>query len=170
MENKNILIADKEKIISFIQFIFLLSLATLVPLFHQQMITGPIINATLFIAVLLLGSRAALLVGLLPSVIALSIGLLPAILVPMIPFIITGNCILVLAFGFLKDKNYWLAIITASLLKFIFLFSTSSIVINLLLKKTLAPSILTMMSWPQLLTALFGGILAYGFFTKFYKK
>jgi hypothetical protein len=72
-----------------------------------------------------------------------------------------SNAILVLTFSFLKEKNYWLAIGVSSFLKFIFLFSSSSLVINLLLKKELAQSVASMMSWPQLVTALLGGGLAW---------
>jgi len=145
------------------QFISLVGVAVIVPLFHQQAITGPVVNATLFISVTLLGVQNAILVGLIPSLVALSTGLLPPVLAPMIPFIMVGNTILIIVFGYLKEKNFWLGIVTASVLKFLFLFSTSSIVINLLLKKEIATKVATMMSWPQLLTALVGGIIAFMF-------
>jgi len=140
----------------------LLSVAVIVPLFHQQMITGPVVNATLFVATAVLGVSGGILVGLIPGVIALSVGLLPPVLAPMIPFIMISNTILVLTFHFLKDKNYWWGIIMASVLKFVFLYGTSSVVISLLLKKEVAEQVSLMMSWPQLLTALAGGCLAYG--------
>ncbi|TSD05139.1 MAG: [Fe] hydrogenase subunit HymD [Parcubacteria group bacterium Athens0714_12] len=111
----------------------------------------------------------AILIGLIPSLIALSTGLLPPVLAPMIPFIMAGNTILILTFSYLKEKNFWLGVISASFLKFIFLFSASSIVINLLLKKEIAAKVALMMSWPQLLTALSGGLLAY-LFLKFFKN
>jgi len=79
----------------------------------------------------------------------------------MIPFIMIGNTILILTFDTLKNKNYWLRVVTSSFLKFIFLYATSSVVINLLLKKDIAQQVAIMMSWPQLITALSGGILAY---------
>lgn len=170
MNNTNILTVNRSQTIFLVQFIFLVGMASLAPLFGQQIITGSIVNATLFISVLLLGSRAAFFVGLVPSVIALSTGLLPAVLAPMIPFIMIGNSILILTFDYLKDKNYWLAIIVSSLFKFVFLFSTSSIVINLLLNKALVQSVVLMMSWPQFLTALLGGSMAYCCFTRFYKN
>jgi len=170
MDNASVLTINKTKIIFLTQFGSLIGLSTLAPLFNQQFITGSIVNATLFIAVILLGSRAAIFIGLIPSVIALSTGLLPPVIAPMIPFIMVGNSILVLTFDYLKDKNYWLAIITAGFFKFVFLFSTSSIVINLLLNKEIAKAIALMMSWPQFLTALLGGIMAYYYFVKFYKN
>jgi len=59
--------------------------------------------------------------------------------------------------------------VTASVLKFIFLWSTSFIVVKLLLKSELAGQVSAMMSWPQLATALLGGVIAY-FFLKILKN
>jgi len=79
----------------------------------------------------------------------------------MVPFIMMGNTILILVFGFFRKKNYWLGVVLASALKFLFLFATSSIVIDLLLKKEVAQKVAAMMSLPQFLTALAGGVIAY---------
>lgn len=154
---------NREIIFILIKFIVLVGVATTVPLIGQQAITGSIVNAVLFIMVTILGLQAAILAGLIPSLIALSVGLLPSILAPMIPFIMMGNIILVLVFDYLRKKNYWLGIISASILKFLFLFGTSSIMVNLILKKELAHKMAIIMGWPQLLTALAGGLIAYLF-------
>ncbi len=145
-----------------IEFVLLLGIATAAPLLHNQFVTGPIVNATLLVAVALLGMRDAILIGLIPCSIALAIGLLPPMLAPMIPFIIVGNAILVVTFGYLRQRNYWLGLVSGSILKFAFLFGTSSIVISLLFNQNLASSVAVMMSWPQLVTALAGGMIAYG--------
>ena len=163
------LVWDRARSIATIQFVTLLSIATIAPLFHQQWVTGPIVNAMFLIAVVLLGTQTAIILALLPSTIALSVGLLPAILAPMIPFIIISNVILILGFSYLKEKDFWSGIIVGSVLKFIFLWSTSFVVINLLLKQELATKVSAMMSWPQLATALIGGVLAY-IFLKSIKK
>jgi hypothetical protein len=134
MEKTKKLVLRKTIVIS-IEFIILTTIVTIAPLFHYQPITGPIVNAALFIAVYLLGTQNAIFVGLIPSVIALSIGLLPPVLAPMIPFIMIGNVILIITFSYSKKKNYWLGVALASILKFLFLFSASSVVINLLIKK-----------------------------------
>lgn len=163
MQNIRTLILRKKLIIDLMAFTVLTGIITIAPLFHNQMITGPIVNAVLFISVVFLGVQNALLIGLIPSVIALSAGLLPAVMAPMIPFIMLSNAILIIVFNYLKDRNYWLGMISAGVLKFAFLFSTSSIVVNLLLKKEIAAKVVAMMSWPQLITALIGGIIAYIF-------
>lgn len=145
-------------------FAALLSVATLAPVLgaHQQWLTGPIVNATLYLTVIFNGSSEALLVGMIPSTIALSVGLLPAVLAPMIPFIILGNSLLSLTFDKLRRTNFLAAVVIASFLKFAFLFSTSSVVTKLILKKEVALSAARMLSWPQFFTALAGGIIAYG--------
>jgi len=154
---------DRAKTITAIQFIALTGVATIAPLFHQQWVTGPIVNAMFILAVVLLGTQNAILLCLLPSTIALSVGLLPAVLAPVIPFIIISNVILVVAFDKFRGSNYWLGITVGSVLKFVFLWATSSVVVNLLLKKEVAANVVAMMSWPQLVTALLGGVIAYGF-------
>ncbi len=151
----------RANVIPFITFTALIGVATVAPLFHYQPVTGPIVNATLFIAAATLGPQRAILIGLIPSMIALSAGLLPAVLAPMIPFIMLSNAILIMTFSALKKKNYWLNIAIGSTLKFLFLFTTSSIVINLLIKKEIAQQVALILSWPQLLTALAGGVIAY---------
>lgn len=162
-------VIKKEKVFALTTFVVLVGVATLAPLIKQQAITGSIVNATLLISTVLLGIPGAILVGLFPSLIALSVGLLPPVLAPMIPFIMAGNAILVVTFGYLRKKNYWLGIISASILKFLFLFGTSFIVVNLILKKEIASKVAQMMSWPQLATALAGGFIAY-LFLKSIKK
>ncbi len=168
MNNTKILMLNKEKASFLVKLTVLFGLAIVLPFYHQQMITGPIVNAVLFLTTMLLGAQYGMLISLIPSVMALSVGLLPAVLAPVVPFIMISNAILVMTFDILKKKNYWLAMISASVLKFIFLYATSTIVINLLLKKEVAAKVSVMLSWPQLLTALIGGLLAYGFM-RFYR-
>jgi len=136
---------------------------TVAPLVKQQLIVGPIVNATLFISAATLGTAGAIMVGLVPSVISLSVGLLPPVLAPVIPFIMISNALLVSVFAIFRKRNFFLGIVAASVVKYLFLYATSSMVISLLLKKEVASSVAQMMSWPQLLTALAGGVLAWVF-------
>lgn len=162
-------LADRKVLTKTLQFVTLIAIAVILPLFHQQWMTGPLVNAIFFLSVVLLGTQNTILLTLFPSTIALSVGLLPAILAPVIPFIIISNVILVLVFSALKEKSFWLGIVLGSIFKFAFLWATSSLVINLLLKKELASVVVNMMSWPQLATALLGGVIAY-MILKFIKK
>ncbi|OGI27097.1 MAG: hypothetical protein A2359_02295 [Candidatus Moranbacteria bacterium RIFOXYB1_FULL_43_19] len=122
---------------------------------QNQWVTGTIVNALLFLAVWRVGFVNAAFVATLPSSIALMRGLLPAPMAVLIPFIILSNIILVAAFYTLK--KYPLAgIVSASFLKFFFLFAITSYLIKV------ASPLLVMMHWPQLFTALAGGLIAIG--------
>ena len=149
-----------------VKFLVLLGLATAAPLvgLYSQWITGPIVNMALILSVFFIGIRAALLIGILPSTIALGSGLLPAVLAPMIPFIIISNTLLVLVIDWFKNQrmNYFTALFFAAGIKYLFLLITSGLVINLILKPQLASKVALMMSWPQFMTALVGGMLAWG--------
>lgn len=160
---------EKEKTAELIKFGIVLAMASIVPMFHNQLATGPIVNAILFISAVLLGLEKTFFICLIPSVIAMSVGLLPPVLAPIVPFIMISNVLMVFVFFYTKKANYWTAMVLASFVKFLFLYVASFGVVNLVLKKELAAAVITMMSWPQLLTALAGGILAY-FFLKFIKK
>lgn len=147
--------------ISIAQFGVLLAIVLLAPLLRSQLITGSIVNAVLFLATATLGWPVAMAIGALPSLIAAMAGTLPSPLIPMIPFIITGNAILIAVFFLLKNKNYFLGAVSASLLKFLFLYATSAALFQFLLPQKLAPQMALMMSWPQLYTAILGAVVAY---------
>jgi hypothetical protein len=148
------------------QFLALLSLTILAPLFRQQIITGSLVNAALFITTAKLGKKWGVLIAVVPSIIALSTGILPLVLAPFIPYIMISNIILVLVFDFLKNKNQEIAILGASFLKFAFLFICSSCLFSLLWSETISVSVARMMSWPQLGTALLGGALSWPWLRK----
>ena len=152
---------NKNHIFSLTQFGALLAISVVAPLFHFQPITGPIVNAMLFLGAVFLPIEYALMLCMLPSLVALSVGALPVVLAPMLPFIMFSNAILVVVFAFLRKKNFIIAGITASLLKFAFLFSASFIILRLIVQKPIAQKAAQMMAWPQLITALAGGAIAF---------
>lgn len=164
---------NKIKIISakgvFSERIFTLSLifalAVLSPLlFKNQIIAGSVVNFALYFSILTLGLKEACLIALLPSIISLLTGLLPAFFFPIVPFIILGNLILISIFNFLREKSYFGAVISASVLKFVFLSSSALIVSRLFLSESLSAKITFMMGWPQLITALLGGLISFVLF------
>ena len=140
----------KTNSIALTQFITLLLIVFLAPFIGNQFITGTIVNAVLILSFFLLGYKSALLLCFLPSAISLSLGFMPVAI--MLPFIIIGNVILVSAFKLIK--NYWIALFSGGIAKASLLFLTGSIFVS-------NPVVLSMMSWPQLLTAISGGLLAY---------
>ena len=98
-------------------------------------------------------------------------GVLPLPMVVMIPFIALGNAVLVSVYAALRERNRAWALVAGAVAKFAVLFGSVTVL-------QLAPLTLTvgatanavaipaalaqMMSWPQLATALGGGILAQG--------
>lgn len=146
-----------------ITFVLLLGCATVAPYFGNQFVTGTVVNATLFIATAMLGCSCGLMIAIIPSAVALAVGLLPPVLAPMLPFIILGNALLVIVFGGLMKKgNYWLRMTAAGVLKFALIYASGLLVIRLIVDGTVAAGAASMMSWPQLVTAVGGGILAFG--------
>ncbi len=164
---KNKIIALK-KVLTFEMacFTVLFSGVLFAPLVGVQAITGPLVNAALFLAVIFTGVQGAILIAFFPSVVAFASGLLPVVMAPMIPFIITGNVILVLVFNHFQ-KSFWQGVVVASFSKFLFLSLSFFIVVNLIANEAFSRQAIVMMSWPQLATALVGGLIAYvvlGFF------
>jgi hypothetical protein len=139
------------------------------PLFigHPQVFVGIIVNTMLIVSAMNIKGTKLLPVIIAPSLGALSRGLLfgpfTIFLIYMIPFIWIGNTILVFSFKWLKlklKKNYWLTLAAGSLLKAGFLFGIAYILYSL----NIVPVIfLTAMGIMQLITAVSGGIAAYGF-------
>ncbi len=143
-------------------FLALLAATVLAPLaIHSQAVTGTFVNAALFAATVILGPAGAILLGLVPSVIAFASGTLPAPLAPMIPFIMLGNTILIVIFHYARRKNAILGIGLAALLKFTLLYGAAYFLISKILPVKIPPALLAMMGWPQLFTALVGGLAAY---------
>ncbi|MBU0706135.1 hypothetical protein KJ657_04895 [Patescibacteria group bacterium] len=145
-----------------ILFVLLLALAIVLPGFiHNQWITGPIVNASLILAAVCVGPMEAVVLGLMPSTMALSSGLLPLPLAPMVPFIMVSNAVLILSFRYLAVKNYAVRILVAAFLKYAFLNLILIFLMDRLLGADLVSRISVMMSWPQFVTALIGGLIVY---------
>lgn len=151
-------------------------------LLHSQWITGPFVNAVLILATIILGPAQAIVIGLFPGAIALASGLLPLPLAPMVPFIMIGNTVYVGVFHGLRkiptkprsptnngisSASSVSSIIIASVAKFLFLFLTAKFLIAPLLSGPITKTLITMMGWPQLITALIGGFIALAILTSF---
>ncbi len=143
------------------QFLLVLSVIVAAPLIGNQFITGTIVNASLLLSVVLFGFGGAISMCFIPSIVSLSTGLLPAVMAPMVPFIILGNILFVWIFDSLRKRNFFLGVVPGALLKFSFLFVVSNYLIHFFIKQAVVSKIAVMMSWPQLVTALLGGVVAY---------
>lgn len=139
----------------------LIGIVTVAPLLHSQLVTGTIVNAALFAAVLLAGFRVAATVAVVPSLIALAVGTLPVMLAPMIPYIMASNIALAGIFTLLKKIGYWPAAIAASLSKFVILAISALAVLSPMVHGQISLVLASMMGWSQLVTALIGAEIAY---------
>jgi hypothetical protein len=136
-----------------------------------QAITGPLVNALLILTVLSNGVSQAILVGMVTPLGAALSGILPLPLWVMIPFIALGNALFVSVFGALQTRNRWLALGAAAFVKFACLYAMVSLLaarpLHLIIGGvpqaiSIPAAIAAMMSWPQLATALAGGVIAFG--------
>jgi hypothetical protein len=135
-----------------------------------QAVTGPLVNALLLLTVEALGVSQAMVVGMLTPMGAALRGILPLPLVVMIPFIALGNATLVGVYGALRQFHRGVALVCGAVAKFALLYTS----VALLQARPLAlagpggvqpvaipEAMWNMMRWPQLATALAGGLLAF---------
>jgi hypothetical protein len=136
-----------------------------------QYVTGPLVNALLILTVLWSGVSQALFVGMVTPMGAALSGILPLPLWIMIPFIALGNAAFVSLFGGLRGANRWVALAVAAVVKFALLYAAVTLLVAHPLSLMISghaqaivvpQAIVAMMTWPQLLTAVAGGIIAFG--------
>ncbi len=152
-------------------FGLLLTLALLIPaLGWPQPVTGPLVNALLLITVGTLGLWPALALGLVTPLGGALHGVLPLPLLVMIPFIMLGNAALVTLYHALAGRSRWLGLAVGAVAKFAVLYGAVTFFVARPLELALGgpakavvmpPAIVNMMSWPQLVTAVAGGLLAF---------
>jgi hypothetical protein len=136
-----------------------------------QAVTGPLVNALLILTVEWGSVSQAICVGMVTPMGAALRGILPLPLLVMIPFISLGNAILAGSYGFLRQRNRWLGLAVGASAKALFLYSTSMVMVARPFHLEMGgrdqavvmpEAFLTMMSWPQWVTAMAGGLLAFG--------
>jgi len=124
-----------------------------------QPLTGPAVNAMLFLSGAFAGPISGVIIGLLTPLVAFLRGILAAPLAPMIPFIMVGNGVMVLLFwlGRRLAANWWgsiIGIVAGSIVKFLILSSAVRFIVSV--PKPVAQA----MQLPQLINALIGGVIA----------
>jgi hypothetical protein len=172
MHTKSIALESSFKWFRLARLGLLLVLALLIPsLGLPQAITGPLVNALLILTVETAGLGAALAVGMITPMAATLRGVLPLPLMVMIPFIALGNATLAGVYNALRTRNRWLALAAGAAAKSVLLFATVTWLVarplNLVVGGAAQPvalpaSLIQMMTWPQFVTALTGGMIAVG--------
>ncbi len=140
-----------------------------IPFLGTQAVTGPVVNAILFLAVIFLGYQTALWFSIVPSLAALFVGLLPLPMIFFIPFIVTGNIIMITVFDYFKN-SFWSGVFLSATAKFVFLSLSAYILSTFFLTGQMALQITTLFGYHQLATAIVGGLIAYTIITILSKK
>ena len=136
----------------------------------NTLVTGSVVNMLLILSVMLLGLPSGTVIGVLSPVLAKLLGIGP--LWSLIPFIIAGNLSLILVWHFAgrkaaggNKKFIYAAWLGAAAAKFAVLYlGIVRFAVPVLLKmpKKQAAVVSAMFSYPQLATALAGGLAAAG--------
>ncbi|NPV92903.1 MAG: ECF transporter S component [Firmicutes bacterium] len=150
----------------------ILALAIIVQLLRlPQPVTGPVVNALILLAVILVGLWSAVLIGCLTPWIALLMGIMPPMMLPLIFVIMAANVVLALVFfGIIqrpREMAYNLSInartaagvLVAAAAKFLVFYAALHFLIKMLFPALAGPASV-MFGIIQLYTALGGGALA----------
>ena len=129
----------------------LLALALAVQQFKIQWLTGPGVNAILVLATLMC-ALSGIIIGIFTPLVALIMGIMP--FAPAIPFIMLGNALLCIGYTWGKKINPLVGVVTGAILKFILL----SLAVRYIIAAP--PPVAAALSFPQLVTALTGGLIA----------
>lgn len=152
------------------------AVASILPFFlHQQLVTGPIINAMLIVVTVAMGRRYGLMLSVIPSIMALAGGLLLPFMAPVVPFIIMSNMVMVYFVDKLytaddnENNGYWKGVLMGAVCKSFFLMLTGFMVLKLFNNPQAVKLAISAFGIVQLMTALVGAVLAFGFL-KFIKR
>jgi ABC-type Co2+ transport system permease subunit len=126
----------------------------------------------LLLTVLIVNPIGAVILGCITPIMALIRGQLPSVLAPAVPFIMIGNALLVLIFAFLLKRiqfqknnfvliRYGLALFFAAFIKFIWLALAARLILPIIIGLQIPRKFITVMTFPQLITAIAGGIFAF---------
>lgn len=136
----------------------------------NSFVVGPLINAVIIGAVLTTDMKFGVLVALLTPVLAALTGQLAAPMVPFAPFIMVANVILAVVFGLcssnVKSWGTYLGIGLGAVLKTGFLMISVKYLVALFsvtLPEQVLGKLAVVMSYPQAVTAVAGGIIAMAF-------
>ncbi|HON41606.1 MAG TPA: ECF transporter S component [Bacillota bacterium] len=127
----------------------------------QQMVTGPVVNMFLYLAVMIVGIWGGVATGLITPAVALWVGILKPAMAPMVFPIMISNAALAVTFGLVsgiggrKSTTFRIiGILIASFVKFLILSTTVKYLVQV------PGPLAKMMQGTQLATALIGGALA----------
>ena len=128
----------------------------------SSFIVGPLVNMCLLIATVTAGLAGGITIAILvpfTSLISNHLAIATALL-PFAPVIAISNVIFIMVFYFLYNKNKYVGVVIAAVLKFGFLFVSIRVFLNIFDFPKFSVMLVTLFSYPQLITALIGGFVA----------
>jgi len=130
-----------------------------IPVFFSTFLIGSLVNACLLVAVETVGFRLALLIAIIAPIVAYLQQVLP-LPIFIIP-VALGNVLYIGVFTIGRRWYSGLQIGVAAFSKTLFMYATFSWLLTLIaIPAKLAIGLMFVMSWPQLVTGIVGGILA----------
>ena len=130
-----------------------------IPVFLSTLLIGSLVNACLLVAVEAVGVQFALIITIIAPIVAYFQQLLP-LPIFIIP-VALGNAIYIGIFRLGKGWSSWLRIGIAASSKMVFMYAAFSWLLTLItIPVKLAIGLMLVMSWPQFITGVVGGILA----------
>ncbi|MDR3348554.1 MAG: hypothetical protein LBO03_02940 [Acidaminococcales bacterium] len=128
------------------------------PLFVSMFIVGTLLNAILLMATSAAGLKPALIIAWAAPAVALLQGQLPGL--PFVPLVAVGNTAYILLLDTFKNRNKCFVLVAASSGKTATLFFGAwALLLALNYPPLIGTSFSFVMSWPQFVTALAGGLL-----------
>ncbi|WP_027627802.1 ECF transporter S component [Ruminiclostridium cellobioparum] len=129
---------------------------------NNNFIVGPLVNMCLLLAAMTAGMAGGITIAILSPFTSLINNNAPiaAALLPFAPVIALANIIFVLAFYLLYNKNKFIGLGVGAVLKFGVLFLGIRIFLNIFSFPKFTQKLFELFSWPQLLTAVIGGLVA----------
>lgn len=129
---------------------------------NSNFVVGPLVNACLLVSTALTGVWSGIIIAVVSPLSSLINNHAPvaAALLPFSPFIAVGNAVYVLSYYLLRKKSPLAGIGVGSVLKFAFLYFAIRLFLQIFEFPKFAKVLSLLFGWPQLITALLGGIIA----------
>ena len=133
-----------------------------------QLVTGSCVNLVLAVAALIGGVWSGVTVAVISPFCAYLLGIGPAFL-PMVPCVSRGNAVYAVLFGLLAGKFLQKKKLPAAYGSMVLAAAAKFVTLYLVLVRLVAPAVVpaaklstvtAAFTWPQLLTAVIGGVLA----------
>jgi len=125
----------------------------------SNLVVGSLVNTSLAASSVVVGLWGGIIISIVAPIIAFLQQHIA--FVWMIPIVAAGNIVMVVLYGLFFKKNKWIAIGLSSVIKAAVLYLLVKAAINIVAVPEQAAKTLSLMfSWPQLVTAVIGGILA----------